>query len=130
MHMMQAPIDDMRDRNQGATDADQYRMPGAAVRRGRQQTGDEQQDARDQKQERKETAMGAQAMQETDAGEQDGECHEHAFEGVAREKGQANGREHAEQERQQGAMDGAQQRCQRTEAIDRAFHTVLPHAPG
>lgn len=119
--MGQAQVDEMRKRNQRTADADHGRMPRGGVIGSRQNSDNEKQDARNQKQEGRIVAMPAQPEQQTDRGEHDGEADEYLFKGMAGEKAETERRQDSENQRQQGAMNGAEHRGERTKAIQFAL---------
>ena len=118
MHVVQAHVDDVREGNQAAAKTDHHRMPAVDVRGTDQQAGDEKADAGNQEQEGTETAMLAQAEGEADRCQHDGERDECAFDSVIGQKSQSQRRQHAEDHRQQCAVHGTEQRCERAEAVD------------
>ena len=73
VHMIQAHVDDMRKGNQGAAEADHGGVPAVDMRGTDQHADDEQADTWNQEKEGTITAMLAQAEDETDRCQHDGE---------------------------------------------------------
>ena len=118
VHVIEAQVHQMGQRDQRSADADRHRMGRIGVVVCHEHARHQQANPRQQQPEGAKTAVFTPAVGEADAGQHDGKRYESALVGVIGQECQTERRQYAKHQRQQRAMYGAQKRGQRTEAIE------------